>query len=687
MNNIELPPCPPYAGHEKPGQRRVCKLKGRLVTAETCIACEHSLKGEAAAAYVPKKSTPPPLNEGRCTHLGDLLRVIAVPIGCCGGSDHVEVCACSQHGECVQTSATGRSSFRICESCGDFAINGVSVQAPIIKPAVSIVVPVWNEASRVSQCLRALQSQTFRDFECFIVDDGSTDKSESVIRALIRGDSRFSYFKKPHGGIGSTLNAGFNRCTTDLLTWTSADSWVEPTFLEMLKAALDAHPQKVMAYSDWMLFDELTGTTQTMREPDFDRKKLQSRCQIGVCWMFRAAAKEQAGPYCEEPCEDYYMHMLLSGVGDFVKVPAVLGTWRNHRGNTSNRINVPNKWTYNTIVKAKARWQQAKYRVAYLCPNLDAASVGWLLMSAVNDLSDDFAVHHVLGDNTHVTPGVDARLYTPHNDPAITEDAKRILSECDIVHVNNDYPDFNPEVFALIKDKSIVIHMHAGRQQWDAARLRSWKDKGVPVLTCTPGHAIARWVPNVMPVGDGNLTNEQFYTPIARHNPKLRLLCHHNYPGGKGLDQLADVFDGIDKVLFQGRLNKKLDWSFSSSLKLKLFDHLEQKQKYDLCLDTITHGYCGMASWEAMAQGLAVICRMDEPTQAEYWNCFGSVPPILNPRTVDDLVAQLVPLIDSPRQAAEAGKANRAWIMQHYTADKILALYESIYRGVLHVGV
>lgn len=557
-------------------------------------------------------------------------------------------------------------------------------------PKISIVVPVWNEATRVQRCLRSIKQQTETSFEVIIVDDGSIDDSERVILNYIKEpymidgqifeDNRFKYLKKEHSGIGNTLNVGFSHCRAKLLTWISADSWVNPDFLEKLKAALDENPDKILAYSDWRYFDEEMAIDNLMVVPEYNRKALQIKCDLGPCWMFRAAAKHQVGEYCEGICEDYYMHLMLSGVGDFIKVPEVLGYWTNHNNNTTNRVSVPTKWVANSLAKAKARWQQAKYRVAYLCPNLDAASVGWFLMNCVNDLSDDFSVRHVLGDETHLTVGVDTKLYT--------EEAKQILRECDIVHCNNQFPDFNPDFLWLMKDKKFVIHMHAGQHQWDSKRIKTWQERGSNVFTCTPGHKHAKWIPNFMPVTNGlNITYEQYYTPAKQHNDKLQLICHHNYEAGKGLLQLRDVILAISEVFFQKRLKEKMEWSLGGNVKMPILDHLILKKHIDVCFDTMTHGYCGMATWESMAQSNAVICKMDEITQSVYKDFFGSVPPIMNPRTVDDVAEFILALLDDRSLSHEMGEANRQWILDNYTADRILELYERIYVDAIHERV
>jgi hypothetical protein len=434
------------------------------------------------------------------------------------------------------------------------------------KPAVSIIVPAWNEATRIEKCLRSLVAQTFTDFEVIIVDDGSTDETSNIVRQLISDDGRFSLITKEHSGIGNTLNAGFARACADLQTWTSADSWVFPEYLAILKAALEVNPAAVMAYSDWKHVD---GDKETIvREPDFNRKELQASCRIGVCWLFRRSAKEQAGPYVAEPCEDYYMHLMLAGIGDFVHVPEVLGVWRNHPANTSTRTCNPSKWVHSVTVKAKARWQQAKYRVAYVCPNLDAASVGWLHASVFNDISSDFAVRHILGDVTHVTPGIDLRLRVQNGDYPIEDAARQAIHEADIIHINSAFPDADSDLWEIVKGKPLVIHHHATRQQRDAETIRRWKEAGTPVLTCTPGHPLATWIPNAMPINPAfPMQYDSFYQPAERDWSRLKILCHHNYESGKGVAQIQDIIDGMDEIRFGGRLRRQVDLSLSTEKK------------------------------------------------------------------------------------------------------------------------
>lgn len=543
---------------------------------------------------------------------------------------------------------------------------------------VNIVVPAWNEEKRILKCLDSIKKQDFQDFKVIIVNDGSTDNTQSVIDDFTSKDSRFTSIIKGHSGIGDTLNAGFALCTAELLTWISADSWVNPNFINELKSALDQNPDKILAYSDWTLFNEINNSYTSIITKEYNRKDLQVKCEIGPCWMFRKTAKDQAGPYCLEICEDYYMHLLLSGLGDFIRVPKDLGYWRNHKDNTTNRLNIPTYGACTSVVKAKARWEQTKYKVAYICPTFDAATVGWLHTNIINDLSENFSARHILGGNaSYLTMGTDLLLGSP--------ESIQVIKECDVVHINNTFPDFSPELFLLLRNKPIVVHLHATHQQWNLKKIYWWKNQGIDIYTCVPGHEHATWVPNAVPLTNGlDISYEHLYTPIKRANSKLKFICHHNYLEGKGILQLKNqIIPALNKEFFNGTLNNFMEWSITES-NIPLIEHLKYKQSIDICYDTITHGYCGMATWESMCQAATVICRMDELTQKTYKDFFGSVPPIINVRLVDDVANHLYNIITNQNLVKELGEKNRKWMLENYSSDKILNCYEKIYMKAIN---
>ena len=99
-------------------------------------------------------------------------------------------------------------------------------------PAVSVVIPVYNRAHSVRPTLRSVQEQTFADFECIVVDDGSKDGDElrGVVEAL--GDPRFRYVRRENGGASAARNTGVGEARGKVVAFLDSDDRWLPEKLE-----------------------------------------------------------------------------------------------------------------------------------------------------------------------------------------------------------------------------------------------------------------------------------------------------------------------------------------------------------------------------------------------------------------------------------------------------------------------
>ena len=75
-------------------------------------------------------------------------------------------------------------------------------------PLVSVIVPVYNVRDYLEKCIRSVQGQSFADWELILVDDGSTDGSGDLARALAASDSRVTVLSRTNGGVGAARNTG-----------------------------------------------------------------------------------------------------------------------------------------------------------------------------------------------------------------------------------------------------------------------------------------------------------------------------------------------------------------------------------------------------------------------------------------------------------------------------------------------
>jgi glycosyltransferase involved in cell wall biosynthesis len=93
---------------------------------------------------------------------------------------------------------------------------------------ISVIVPCYNQAQFLSETLESVLVQTYINWECIIVNDGSTDNTEAVADLFCKKDSRFIYIYKTNGGLSSARNTGILESTGDYLQFLDSDDLLLP---------------------------------------------------------------------------------------------------------------------------------------------------------------------------------------------------------------------------------------------------------------------------------------------------------------------------------------------------------------------------------------------------------------------------------------------------------------------------
>jgi glycosyltransferase involved in cell wall biosynthesis len=101
-----------------------------------------------------------------------------------------------------------------------------------IKPFVSVVMPLYNKEREVYRAINSVLSQTVREFELIVVNDGSTDKGLEVLRAF--DDQRIRIFDQTNQGVSAARNKGIAEAKTELIAFLDADDEWKPDFLETI---------------------------------------------------------------------------------------------------------------------------------------------------------------------------------------------------------------------------------------------------------------------------------------------------------------------------------------------------------------------------------------------------------------------------------------------------------------------
>lgn len=104
---------------------------------------------------------------------------------------------------------------------------------------LTIIIPVYNKIRYLAGLLEQVRTQTFRDYECLLIDDGSTDGSGAVCDEFAEKDARFRVFHIPNGGVSHARNVGLDHARGEYVTFIDSDDCILPDYLENLVCAME----------------------------------------------------------------------------------------------------------------------------------------------------------------------------------------------------------------------------------------------------------------------------------------------------------------------------------------------------------------------------------------------------------------------------------------------------------------
>lgn len=121
----------------------------------------------------------------------------------------------------------------------------------------SIIVPMYNAAKSIRLCLDSILRQNFDDYEVVIINDGSTDDSESVCRKIASGNDKVFLYTFENGGVGKARRRGIQRVRGDFLIFLDADDFISPDLLKMLAEIIELHENvEVIRYHANLINDD-----------------------------------------------------------------------------------------------------------------------------------------------------------------------------------------------------------------------------------------------------------------------------------------------------------------------------------------------------------------------------------------------------------------------------------------------
>ena len=202
---------------------------------------------------------------------------------------------------------------------------------------VSVLLPAYNAELYISDALQSVMSQTFKDIEIIVVNDGSTDGTLSVIEELMTVDERIKVFSKPNGGLIEALNYGLSKCSAEYICRMDADDRMLPERIQKQYDYIVANPSCAVVGCQLNVFSD---SPESVKDTDPRPTKpcnvayfLGYGCAIaGPAAFYKKSVILSCGGYSEKAlsAEDYdlWSRIALQTKYEIANLPDVLYDYR-----------------------------------------------------------------------------------------------------------------------------------------------------------------------------------------------------------------------------------------------------------------------------------------------------------------------------------------------------------------------
>lgn len=176
------------------------------------------------------------------------------------------------------------------------------------EPKISVIVPVYKVEQFLEKCVNSIITQTYKNLEIVLVDDGSPDGSPALCDKLAKQDKRIKVIHKENGGVSSARNEGLKQATGDFVAFVDSDDWIEETmYEEMMSLALKENADMTFCKMKEARSD---GTFSNYNEINLDKLK-----EKRIEYFFINARKgfDLVGAF-SGPCRTLYKTSLIKNI-------------------------------------------------------------------------------------------------------------------------------------------------------------------------------------------------------------------------------------------------------------------------------------------------------------------------------------------------------------------------------------
>lgn len=229
-----------------------------------------------------------------------------------------------------------------------------------LQPAISVLMPAYNAQKYIAAAIDSILEQTFADFEFIIIDDGSSDKTASIIEEYAKKDDRIVFLQNSQNlKISQALNQGLEIAKGKFVCRMDADDWSYPERLRVQMDFMKAYPNVVICGADIEVCDQNLNLLNTRTYPNTDSQIRGRIFKINPfahpVTFYQAEIAKEAGGYDANfnLAEDYDLYFRMGKFGEFANIPKVLLKLRTHAQSLSTQ-NISQQSRLNFSVRIKA---------------------------------------------------------------------------------------------------------------------------------------------------------------------------------------------------------------------------------------------------------------------------------------------------------------------------------------------
>lgn len=206
------------------------------------------------------------------------------------------------------------------------------------KPLISVIIPCYNHAKFIDECLQSVLNQSYKDWECIIVSDGSTDNTAEIAGRWVEKHTKFRYFFQENSGPSAARNLGIENANGNWILPLDADNHLHPNYMQNALQYF-ANLKLKLIYGQVKKFGTEMGIWVL---PEFNLSNLASCNMIENCSFFKKSDWESVGGYDERLIHGYedweFWISILKNGGEIKKMDTIAVYYRVTGDSRSNSL-------------------------------------------------------------------------------------------------------------------------------------------------------------------------------------------------------------------------------------------------------------------------------------------------------------------------------------------------------------